>query len=1146
MNLFIAGIPYNSSAKDVNEFLNLTPEECAVRIAKDNATNKSKGYCFVEVRNIENGNKILQKDGKLFKGRSIRVKINDKERKGGYRNRKRRQLTKTISIPILTGENSVLFGNQFDNDNFHCLPFICKQNSSERTIRMEKNFIFFRIKIEKEKVVVNNPLFSDNLYLHLLESIRNLNLNTNEIEKSIEIKFSIFNLEECRVIKKQGLLFLALKTFSCPYVYLRKDDMIYQLFLSYSKTSRERITDVTNSQQMGNFLSYFFQFNERYLIDVENILERMSKYNKINEFFGYHSPQFHQFTPNTKIFNQFIQWFSPENGYYLCCCIQLQAFSKDHLSAEVLNRLLNLGDTYDDAELYIRQFFSDIFYGNFFLNYDLEGKELLMQGIADWRNDRRAYKKYRTSFANGDFPIKAIYITPLAIYLYPPIPDKGNRVIRKYKENVKNFARVHFVDENGYDLIYHTEEIGKRMKAILKNGIKCGKYNFQFLAFSNAQLRTQSLWMFSEPKPKNEKKITCNTIRSWMGSFSHIKNVAKYSARLGQCFSSTINTRTIQKEDFQEIDDITSEDGKYIFTDGCGLISDTFAADMFKFLPSIKKKKNKPIAFQLRFAGYKGMVVAYNFNSLGILSNKKLLLRKSMRKFESTHFNFEVIRTSSFRPLYLNRQTISLLETRGIKDQVFLDHQNRNIDIYNKMMQNKGIAMNCLDKYSIEDNKIARILKDLIKNNWNLEEIFIKESLKSISRFKKREVKIKTKIFIEDGAILLGVCDETRSLKYGQVFVRIQKKDKDVPFTVTGKIAVAKNPCFHPGDCRTLEAIEVAELNHLTNVIVFPTLGERDHPNECSGSDLDGDTYTVIWQKDLIPETKNFDPMDYTPAKAKTVENVTVEDISNFFVDSMKNNNLERISNAHLAHYAFSEKKLLNEKCLKLAELQSIAVDFPKTGYPAEFTDDLKPNKYPLFMEKEEKKSEKANCVIEKLYLEASKEDHFDDEEGKKVEEKKIVVDNTLLFPGYEEYLDKAKEMFIEYSKEFNKFLRQFKIHSEFDALSRFFIKYVKELKNRKHGLKKTNEAFQKLIDRYRTMFNRVLTKSGKKEKQIEGLKLASAMYFVTYTHKVPENRRKRWRGRRKRWKKPLRVLSFPYVVAHKYLIITKKFYSMA
>lgn len=51
----------------------------------------------------------------------------------------------------------------------------------------------------------------------------------------------------------------------------------------------------------------------------------------------------------------------------------------------------------------------------------------------------------------------------------------------------------------------------------------------------------------------------------------------------------------------------------------------------------------------------------------------------------------------------------------------------------------------------------------------------------------------------------------------------------------------------------------------------------RPHPNECSGSDLDGDLYFVSWDKDLIPPTTD-EPMDYTSPGAMNLDHpVTIE-----------------------------------------------------------------------------------------------------------------------------------------------------------------------------------------------------------------------------------------------------------------------------
>ena len=71
------------------------------------------------------------------------------------------------------------------------------------------------------------------------------------------------------------------------------------------------------------------------------------------------------------------------------------------------------------------------------------------------------------------------------------------------------------------------------------------------------------------------------------------------------------------------------------------------------------------------------------------------------------------------------------------------------------------------------------------------------------------------------------------------------------------------------------------------NVLIFPSKRERPHPNECSGSDLDGDNYFVFYDEDLIIDQKNLSkPKNYNfSLKPLKKDNIQIEDIIEYFAE---------------------------------------------------------------------------------------------------------------------------------------------------------------------------------------------------------------------------------------------------------------------
>lgn len=112
--------------------------------------------------------------------------------------------------------------------------------------------------------------------------------------------------------------------------------------------------------------------------------------------------------------------------------------------------------------------------------------------------------------------------------------------------------------------------------------------------------------------------------------------------------------------------------------------------------------------------------------------------------------------------------------------------------------------------------------------------------------------------------------------------------------------------------------------------------------------------------------------MDFTPSGV-AVEHPAVgaEHVADFYVEYMRRDNLGRIANAHLVWADKKADGVRSDECLRLAKLQSAAVDFAKSGVSADFPFDLTHHTTPHFMPKKDKPSYVSKKVIGRLYDEA-------------------------------------------------------------------------------------------------------------------------------------------------------------------------------
>ncbi|KAI8354901.1 RNA-dependent RNA polymerase [Mortierella sp. GBAus27b] len=608
--------------------------------------------------------------------------------------------------------------------------------------------------------------------------------------------------------------------------------------------------------------------------------------------------------------------------------------------------------------------------------------------------------------------LRKVIVTPTTINLSPPTIETSNRIVRHFEKTRDYFMRVEFSDE-GSSRLWSKDSASNENNAIynriftaLTNGIKIGDRTYHFLAFSASQLRENSAWFFCDQGGTD----TVESIHQWMGDFSLIKSIAKYAARMGQCFSSTRAIDSLASSEVEMINDI--EHHQHNFSDGCGRLSKNLCQKIGIEL----EKETIPTAFQIRYEGSKGVLVLYP-----PLEERKIQIRPSMKKFEVAHRILEVIRTSSYIGSYLNRQIIILITALGVPDKVILDLKDKMMRDLEQLESDDTIAIKTLLQYW-DEHGTSKMMVTMIRSGFlRIQDPFIKNLLTLFKYQTLEELSKKARIHVPKGAYLLGVCDETGKLNEGEIFVQVSTVENSTKREVIeGNCIVVRCPCFHPGDVRVVRAVKCEALKHLHDVVVFNTKGVRGIPSMCSGGDLDGDG-KVIWDPNIVSMIKTQEPMDYTSkAPNSNSKDVTILDIKKFFVQYAVSDNLGVIANAHLALSDQLAKGPFDPKCLRLAELHSDAVDFPKSGIPAVISPELRPRQYPDFMEKPPDKSYPSRRVLGRIYRECSGQGPFSPKDYSQSFNKMLLVN------GYEDYMGEARRIKGEYDDAIRSLMNQY------------------------------------------------------------------------------------------------------------------------
>jgi len=723
--------------------------------------------------------------------------------------------------------------------------------------------------------------------------------------------------------------------------------------------------------------------------------------------------------------------------------------------------------------------------------------------------------------------IRTILVTPSLIYYKPPANEKINHILRKFVDYKENFIKVNFVDEDQSKFFFCTPNVHVLLdflKINMLDGIKVGTRHFNFLSASNSQMKNSSYWFFNL---EGTRFVNIEQIIRNLGDFTKEHNIHKNAARRGQFLSTTSLIKELKEEQIKIIPDIKGPKG--IFTDGIGQISLDLALESAN-----KFKYDFASAFQIRIGGVKG-IVAINPK----LEGQIIKVRPSMIKFESEHRELGVIRCSSYSQGFLNRQIIILLYSLGVPKSVFLKMLEKDISRYDYLTKkpNKALIENnqFANDYLKKCYYFAPAVDSYVCNNLNLlNDPILCTIVKTIAISRILDLKLKGKIMDKFSAVLLGVIDETNTLEEGEVYINI-RQDNCSPYknsnysennasssgVIEGNILVTKNPCLHPGDIKILRAVSLKSQNfnnpnnfnnnplyHMINVIVFSSKGERPVQNEISGGDLDGDSYFVSWNRDLLKsiKLKNIASMEDPKNESEksklekeiVKQEIKMKDIVNSYIEYMKNDTIAMIANYHIMLADKDlEKGAFNKECLRLANLFSIAIDAPKHGNFISIDQvyaGKRPTEYPDFLEVGVFSTYKSPGVIGELYRLIDNNSYIN--EYKYTEYMLYYCEDYLIQPffltdNYYKHLKDAYKIYKEYNNEVMNLIETFKISSEAEL---FMSEFVNEKRKLKTNSNKTSDIIAEIVNLKSKYSNKVLKSFGNINHEH-----ATAIYVATY-----------------------------------------------
>ncbi|KAI5866155.1 RdRP-domain-containing protein [Durotheca rogersii] len=455
---------------------------------------------------------------------------------------------------------------------------------------------------------------------------------------------------------------------------------------------------------------------------------------------------------------------------------------------------------------------------------------------------------------------------------------------------------------------------------LLRAGVSLGGVHYNFYGHSNSQLKSRTCFLYAAPKDVVSRKVEA------LGDFTKLRTVAKKAKRIGLLFSVAHVAKTVDPDRVEDIADIETAD--YNFTDGCGLTAPPLVQELARTLRiSFRNVRYSPSVLQIRYRGYKGVVTLDPR-----MKDKKTLLklRKSMKKFSGgDDCSFSVVDYSKpYTFGFLNDEVIILLHCLGISRAVLLKKQEEHFQFLATAVTDPRAAFRFLSYINMHELAEKVLMESLESVRPRIKALVNSEFDKMLNKRGEQ----RCRILVPKSRLLFGVCDAWGVLKQGECAVKVTMDGDGQPRALKNmEILVTRNPCLHPGDLQKFRVVEKPELAHLVDCIVFSTQGRRPAADMMSGGDLDGDTFFVCWDSDLIP-TKISQPAQYPGVQEPLRFKPITDDDRLVYFARYTNASLGRVKNLYLK-WARARDPMCVE-CQELNRLFSQCVDGNRIKVP--------------------------------------------------------------------------------------------------------------------------------------------------------------------------------------------------------------------